>query len=152
MLQQGIMALLLHLIVDYDDALGVDMDQSAADIGVFDVPMKCEVIEVGAIVKETCGGDTTTPIVDFDLRPTAGSDTSRGAADLGHLVLATTPAGKVMYDKVGRGTILYPGQEIVCQLTTAATGSNKTGHVQPYVLVKPLDEVKANLANMVETN
>jgi len=56
-----------------------------------------------------------------------------------------------MYDKAPRGTILYPGQEIVCKVKTQATGTNAAGHARPYILVKPLDETKANLANMVET-
>jgi hypothetical protein len=151
MLQQGIMALPYNGLIDYDDALGVDMDQAAADIGYFIVPMKCELIITGAVITETCAGGTTTPEVDFDLRPTAGSDADRGAADLGHLVLDTTAAGKVMYDKAGRGTILLPGQEIVFELKVAATGTDKAGHVRPFILVKPLDETKANLTNMVET-
>jgi hypothetical protein len=137
--------------IDYDDAAGVDMDQAAGDIGCFIIPFRCQVIMAGAVVTETCAGGTTTPVVDFDLRPTAGSDTSRGAADIGHLVLSTTAAGKVMYDKVAVGTVLEPGQEIVFELKTAATGTSKAGHVRPFVLVQYLPEVLGNLTNMVET-
>lgn len=144
-------ALPLHLAVDYDDALGIDMDQGAADMGVFIVPFRCEVYLAGAIVTETNAGGTTTPIVDFDKRPTAGSDASRGAADIAHLVLSTTVAGKVMYDSVAKATVLEPGQEVVVQLTTAATGGGKAGHIHPFLLVKAIPETLANLSAMVET-
>ncbi|OQA63786.1 MAG: hypothetical protein BWY37_02154 [Firmicutes bacterium ADurb.Bin262] len=149
MLQQGIMALPYDAYIDYDDTLGVDLDQSPADVGFFKIPMKCEIIEVGGIVTETCAGGSTTPEMSFDKRPTAGSDNNR--AEIGLLKLLTTAAGKVMYDKAPRGTILYPGQEIVCKVKTQATGTSAAGHARPYILVKPLDETKANLANMVET-
>lgn len=146
-----LIALPLHLAVDYDDAAGIDTDQAAADMGSFIIPFKCEVALAGATVTETCAGGTTTPVVDFDLRPTAGSDTDRGAADIAHLVLSTTAAGKVMYDKVAVGTVLEPGQEVVVELKTAATGTSKAGHVLPFLLVKQIPEVLGNLSDMVET-
>lgn len=148
MLQQGIMALPYNGVIDYDDPAGVDLDQSPADVGHFIVPMKCEIIEVGAVVTETCAGSSATPEMSFDLRPTAGSDTNR--SEIGLLKFGTLAAGKVMYDKAPRGTILYPGQEIVAEVKTQAAGS-AAGHARPYVLVKPLDETKVNLGNMVET-
>lgn len=143
--------LIPEYLVDYDDALGVDCDQGAADAAVFVIPFKCELLEAGTSVTETCAGGTTTPEVDFDKRPTAGSDASRGAADLGHLVLGTTAAGKVMYDLAGKGTILYPGEEVVCELKTAATGDGKAGHFRPYLLVRHLPETNANLSDKVLT-
>lgn len=142
-------ALPLHLAVDYDDLAGIDMDQTAADMGSFIVPFKCEVFLAGLVVTETCAG-TTTPVVDFDKRPTAGSDTDRGAADIAHFVLSTTAAGKVMYDEVGKGTVLEPGQEVVVQLTTAAA-TGPAGHVKPFLLVNYLPETFANMTDMVET-
>jgi hypothetical protein len=148
MLQQGIMALPYNGVIDYDDAAGVDLDQSPADVGHFIVPMKCEIIEVGAVVTETCVGSSATPEMSFDLRPAAGSDTNR--SEIGLLKFLTAAQGKVVYDKAPKGTILYPGQEIVAEVKTQAVGS-AAGHARPYVLVKPLDETKANLANMVET-
>jgi hypothetical protein len=137
--------------IDYDDALGLDMDQAAGDLGFFIVPFQCQVVLAGAVVTETCAGGTTTPVVAFDKRPTAGSDTSRGAADIGNFVLSTTAAGKVMYDKVAVGTVLAPGDEIVVELVTAATGTSKAGHIRPFLLVEYLPETLANLADMVET-
>jgi hypothetical protein len=146
-----LIALPLHLAIDYDDALGIDTDQSPADMGSFVVPFKCEVFLAGAVVTETCAGGTSTPEVDFDLRPTAGSETDRGAADIAHLVLSTTAAGKVMYDRAAVGTVLTPGEEVMVELKVAAVGTSKAGHVKPFLLVKQIPEVLGNLADMVET-
>jgi len=155
MLRSDILVALPQLLfVDYDDALGVDMDQSPADLGTFIVPFKCEVFLAGAVVTEVCCGADTTPIVDFDLRPTAGSDSDRGAADIGHLILGTSAAGAVMYDEAAKGTVLEPGMEVVFELKTAAAdagGGLQTGHVLPFLLVKVIPEVIGNLADMVET-
>ncbi|MBC2712054.1 MAG: hypothetical protein HGJ94_14040 [Desulfosarcina sp.] len=137
--------------IDYDDTAGIDCDQSPADVASFVIPHKCEVVEAGALVTEACAGATTTPVVDFDLRPTGGSDTGRGAADIAHLVLATTAQGKVMYDLVGQGTILYPGQEVVVQLLTQATGTGAAGHIKPYLTVKYIPEIRANLTGLTLT-
>ena len=144
-------ALPLNLFIDYDDPLGVDADQAAADVGVFQVPYKCEVVQAGLMITETSEGDTTKGVVDFDKRPTCGSDTDRGDGDIGHFVMGTTSAGKVLYDKVAIGTVLYPGDEVVVQLSTAATGTNKAGHFRPFLLVQHIPEVVANLSDMVET-
>ena len=148
MLQQGIMALPYNAAIGYDDVLGVDLDQTPADVGYFIIPMKCEIIEVGAVVTEVCAGSTSTPQLSFDLRPAASSDTDR--EEIGLLKFLTSAVGKVIYDKAPKGTILYPGQEIVAEVKVQAVGT-ASGHCRPYVLVKPLDETKANLDNMVET-
>ena len=132
-----------------DAVAGIDIDQTAVDLAVFAIPFKCSVHEAGVLVTETCAG-TTPGVVDFDLRPTAGSDSSRGAADIAHLLMGTTAAGKVLYDKVAVGTILYPGQEVVVQLTTQpVTGA--AGHIRPYLLVKQIAETDANLTAKVLT-
>ncbi|WP_028316699.1 hypothetical protein [Desulfatibacillum aliphaticivorans] len=141
----------VKLVVDYDDALGVDLDQSPADVAVVAINQNCTLMEVGMLVTETCGGATSTPVVKFDKRPTAGSDSGRGDGDLGVLNLSTTSAGKVMYDHAGRGTRLEAGEEIVVQLTTMADGTGAAGHGRPYVKVRRSDEMPANMANMVET-
>jgi len=140
----------LDLFIDYDDAAGVDCDQSPADVGVFHVPFKCQVVRAQLNVTEVCAGSSTTPIVDFDLRPTLGSDASRGAADIAHFIMGTTAAGKVLYDEVAIGTVLEPGDEVIVQLTTAAVGT-PTGHFRPDLLVQQMPETKANMTDMVAT-
>lgn len=142
-----LIALPLHLAVDFDDAQGIELEQAAKDVGSFIIPYRCEVFLAGVVVCETCVG-AATPVVDFDKRPTAGDDTSRGSADIAHLVLGLTAAGKVMYDRVAKGVVLEPGEEVVVQLTTAATTA---GHCKPFLLVKQIPEVLANLSDMVET-
>jgi hypothetical protein len=143
-------ALPCHLFIDYDDVLGVDCDQSPADVARFVVPSKCQVLLAGLVVTETCVGSSTTPVVVFDKRPTAGSDGSRGAADIANFVLATTAAGKVIYDEVAVGTVLNPGDEVIVELTVQAVGSG-AGHFVPFLLVEYLPETQANLTDMVET-
>jgi hypothetical protein len=143
-----LIALPLHLAVDYDDAQGIELEQGAKDVGSFIIPYRCEVFLAGVVVTETCVG-ATTPVVDFDLRTTAGGDGGgRGAADIAHFVLGLTAAGKVMYDRAAKGTVLEPGSEVVVQLTTAATTA---GHCKPFLLVKQIPEVLGNLSALVET-
>lgn len=141
----------LHLFVDYDDAQGVDCDQAPADVGVFTVPFKCGVLRAQAHITEDCGGTATTPVVKFDKRDTAGTNTGRGDGDIANLVLSTTAAGKAMYDEAAQETLLYPGEEVVVELTTRATGTNAGGHFIPSLLVKHIPETQANLSDTVET-
>ena len=144
------MSLPLHLAVDYNDLLGIDLDQSAADMGSFVIPFRCEVFQAGMMVTETCAGATYTPVVKFDLRPTAGSDTSRGDGDIAELKLLTTAAGKVMIDEVAKGDILEPGEEVVVELATQPVGG-AAGHGIPFLLVKYIPEIPDNLSDIVET-
>lgn len=136
-------------LVDYDDVLGIDIDQAAADVAVFVIPFKCEISMVGLAISEAMAG-TTPGQVDFDIRPTIGSDTLRTAATAGHLMTGTAAIGKLLYDIVGKGTVLYPGQEVVVQIAVRPlTGA--TGHFRPVLVVKPIPEEFTNLTGMVET-
>ena len=144
-------ALQCHLFIDYDDVLGVDADQGAADVARFVVPYKCQVVLAGLVITETCAGADSTPVVAFDKRPTAGSDGSRGAADIANFVCGTTAAGKVLYDLVAVGTVLQPGDEVIVQLVTAAVGVGKAGHFVPFLMVEVLPETIANMTDMVAT-
>lgn len=125
---------------------------ATGDKAVFPIPCKCVVDSVGVVVTTTCAGATTTPVVDFDLRPTAGSDTGRGTGgDVAHLVLGTAAGGKVMYDRAAEGLVLTPGQEVVVECATAATGGTPTGTCRPFLVVRPVAEEPVNLTKMVET-
>lgn len=135
--------------VDYDDVSGIDLAQAAADVAVFTIPFRCQIILAALAISETCGG-TTPGQVDFDLRPTIGSDTDRGAADIAHFLMGTTEAGKVLYDQVAVGTVLEPGQEVVVEIKVQPV-TNDAGHFYPILLVEYLPETLANLSDMVET-
>jgi len=139
----------LHYLVDYDDADGIDADQSPADVGRFVIPFKCQVFMAGLIITEVCAGSTTTPVVDFDLRPTIGSDTDRGAADIAHFICGTTAAGKLLYDEVAKGAVMEVGEEVVVQLVTQAVGGG--GHFIPVLLVRYIPETPDNMSDMTET-
>jgi len=144
-------ALPCALYSGYADAQGIDMDGATGDKAFFQIPFRCQVVLAGVVVTEVCAGSSTTPVVKFDLRPTAGSDTDRGDGDIANLVLSTTAAGKVMYDEDAVGDVLEPGEEVVVELATAAVGGSPTGHVRPFLLVEYLPETLANLSDMVET-
>jgi len=143
-------ALPYHSAVDYDDLLGFDMDQGAADMGSFIVPYSCMVKLAGLVITETNAGATTPGVVKFDKRPTAGSDTNRGDGDIAEFNLGTTAAGKMLYDEVAVGTELNPGEEVVVQLVTQPVGG-AAGHCRPVLLVEYLPETKTNMTNMVAT-
>lgn len=150
MLQQGKVALPCNYLVDFDDTEGIDMDQSPADVAVFPIPFKCTVAYAALMVTEVCAGSTSTPVVKFDKRPTAGSDTDRGDGDIAEIALLTSGAGAFMYDLAGIKTELEPGEEVVVQLEIASVGT-PTGHARPVLIVHPRDEMWDNLANAVET-
>jgi|GEM_PF-1029352 len=145
-----LISLPVFLPLDYNDDHGVDCDQSAADVGIIPIPFKCEVVRAELLVTEVCAGSSSTPVVDFDKRPSAGSDVGRGAADIAHFIMGAIAADNVLYDEAALGTLLEPGDEVVVQLTTAAVGT-PTGHFWPVLLVKMIPETKANISNMVET-
>ena len=141
----------LDLFLDYDDTAGVDCDQTPADVGVFHVPFKCEVVRAQLNITETCAGADATPVTKFDLRPTLGSAASRGDGDIANFVMGTTAQGKVLYDEVALGTVLEPGDEVVVEVTTQAAGVGAAGHFRPDLLVQMIPETKANMADMVAT-
>lgn len=68
--------------------------------------------------------------VKFDLRPTRGSDTSRTDGTVGQLDWATTAtftAGSevsVIYEEFSSPVIVYPGQEVVAEVTDADTSND----------------------------
>ena len=143
-------------LIDYDDTAGIDFNQAPADVALFVIPFKCEVQFAAIAVTETCvSGGVSTPVVKFDRRVTAGSDASRTDGTVANLVLSTTAAGKVVYDLVAVGEtagILYPGDEVVVQLTVSATGTGSpAGHGRPILVVKNIPETQANLSDTVVT-
>jgi hypothetical protein len=128
---------------------------AAADVGFFTVPFKCEVLEAGLVVRIAfVGASIADANVKFDKRPTAGSATLRGDGDIADFKLGVTGGsalGDVMYDLVGQGTTLEPGQEVVVEVVTGIATNASTGSVWPYLTVAHLPEVRDNLSHMTET-
>jgi hypothetical protein len=149
MLQNQKVALPCVKMIDYDDTVGIDLDQTAADVARFVIPFACTVELAALVVTETCAG-TTPGVVKMDKRPTAGSDTDRGDGDIATFNMGTTAAGKMLYDLVAVDTDLEPGDEVVVQISTAPL-TGPAGHFEPVLIVKVRDEIKANLADMVAT-
>jgi hypothetical protein len=127
--------------------LGYDLSDGAANdvVGIFYVPFKCILREVGLYITEAT--DTGASLFYFDkiaigVVPTEDGDC--GAVNLPN----PTVIGKVYYDLVGKGTVLVPGEAIECSFQTDGAGAGK---VVPYVIVEYCPEVKGNLTAMVET-
>lgn len=135
-------------ILGTPEAYGISL-AATGDKMSFPVPFLCEVLYAGLVITATCAGATTTPIVKFDRRPTAGSDTGRGDGDLGGFALGTQAAGKTVYFKPPTRIVLEPGEEVIMQVTTAATGTGAGGSARPILVVRPRDEQFDNLAGMV---
>ncbi len=151
MIPNYVISLIPRLILDYDDAAGIDATQSAADVAVFDVPFNCSVQSAFLLVTATCAGADATPVVKYDKRPTAGSDTGRGDGDIAHFVLGTTAGGSALYDADGLRTSLEPGDQVVVQLVTAAAGVGAAGSFVPVLNVEYSPEMWANISAGVET-
>ena len=133
------------------EALGIDMDQAVADFVVFQVgPVPQELQMVGGTITESVAGTTSKGQFKFDIRPTAGSDVSRGDGDAGSLDCTGATAGQVLYDDTYAGLVLNPGEEVVCQMTTRSEGT-AAGHIRPFVMTRPLDEEPANIDAMVSS-
>ena len=127
---------------------------SAADIHIFTIPFRCKPIRVGFTLTTTVSGGVA-PVVKFDKRPTAGSDTDRGDGDVGTLTFsATGAAGKAYYENTdykedGTGSwvgTLNEGDQVVVQVSTASGGN---GAGIPWLLVEPELERPANNSAMV---
>lgn len=103
---------------------------------------------VGAVITTACTG--TAGVLDFDYRPTAGSDTNRvSSGGVARLNIANTlVAGNVLY-KDGLNQVVKPGAEVVVKLTTAM---GTAGAVTPviYLELQPADR-PGNNANLIAT-
>jgi len=159
------------------EASGCNM-ANTADEAWFDVPFKCRVIYAAMVVTTIIAGDA---VVKFDRRHTAGSDGSdRTDGTIASITLPnTTAVGTMVYDKAAQGSLtkaaadalitaatcragggywdgtncknhpygeLQPGNEVVVQVV-----SGTTGNAAPILVVEMLDEVMANLDNVLET-
>jgi hypothetical protein len=141
-----------RVIIDYDDVVGIDVDQSAADVAIFDIPCNGTILFSALLCTEAITAATTAPVIKLDIRPTAGSDTNRGDGDAGAITLPSgTAIGSVIYDEAGKGEQVSAGDQVVCQYATAASGPSITGHFVPILVIDPEWEMLGNLTGWTET-
>lgn len=129
------------------DALtAVSLAGVADNLRLFKVCQPITVYEIGVFITTAC--TVTSPVVDFDKRITAGSDTGRvdkGVGTMTFPAVASCAISKVARKVLTTPVDLNPGDEVSVQVTTAATA----GAGIPYLLFRPRDEVAANLANYI---
>lgn len=119
---------------------------STGDVLKYVPPYK---VAIRKIVADVTGTEATSLVLALDKRPTAGSDTSRGAADLGSLTFAASNLqGKQVVDTPSSLLTLTPGEEAVLEVTTASS-SDKA--VVITLLVDKISEVDANLSDRSES-
>lgn len=124
----------------------ITSSNATGDKAIFTIPQKCEVVDARVTVE---GTEATACVIAFDRRPLAGSDTGRGAADIGSIALtAANNQGKVFYDLAARGVILDAGDQVVVEVTTASTAAK---NFVAGLMLRYLPEVYANQLDMVET-
>ena len=134
-------------LVDYDDVAGVDCDQAAGDVAIFNIPFKCSLHASQCQISEVCAGSTSTPVVKLDKRPTPDDDTGRGDGDCGAFAFGTAAKGTVFEFRPTSRVELNAGDQVVVQLVTAAVGT-PTGHFRPSLLVQYDPEVQGNMAGI----
>jgi hypothetical protein len=100
-------------------------DASATGDKLTFTPAKAvEVVGFGIIVTTALADAADGLVLKADIRPTAGSDSSRGDGDAGTLTLTQAQAdgkaaGKVVRCRPTSHAVVYPGQQVVLDLTTA---------------------------------
>ena len=141
------------------DNAGIDLAANGnVDCGYFVIPFKCSPYMAGGVVTEGfAGGTSGEGELQFDRRQVAGSDTSRGVADIGRLVFGVTGVsaqGETCYDVAcqNTGVTLEPGMEVIVQQVRGPLGAGEAGHVKPFLLVRYMPESRANLASLQETS
>lgn len=99
-------------------------DASATGDKLTFTPAKAvEIVGFGIIVTTALVDAADGLVMKADIRPTAGSDSGRGDGDAGTMTLtaaqASKAAGKVVRSRPTGPVVVYPGQQVVLELTTA---------------------------------
>jgi len=87
-----------------------------------------------------------TGAVSFDKRPTFGSDTGRGSGDVAVLNLTTAHTGGKAVYKLPTPILIKPGEEVVAEVTDV-TGAADTADI--IIVLAPTSEQPANVTAMV---
>lgn len=129
-----------HIFVEQIN--GLDLNASPADLGLFLVPAKFELLQVGVHPRADVAG---APRVKFDVQ--LANLGARGDGDAGDVTCTANTGGQITYDEAGR-QIIDAGSQIVVQLITAAGGA-LTGDV--YIVGRWLSDIPGNEADLIET-
>ena len=133
--------------------VGVTADDLAATgdaAHYWDVVAPIAVVRIGAVITTVCVSSAAI-VVAADRRILTASDTGRvNGLDSGGTgvltIAATAAAGKVYYQDFTPGVDLDPGDQIIFEVTTAATTSGAARYFVDFI---DRDEVPANLSDMV---
>lgn len=127
-----------------------DLSAAAADHAVWAPGTPIRVVGFGFVCVEVVGDATTAAVVSLDLRPTVGSDTNRAEKET--LTIDNRAAGTVV--RTAHASFapfdVDPGQELVFEHKTAASGGTTTGTGHYFVEYYHQPEVPANFTNVVE--
>lgn len=89
----------------------------------FTPAMPVEIVEFGIIVTTALVDAAGGLVLKADVRPTAGSDTSRTDGTAGTMTLTSTQAnrsaGQVVRSRPASPLTVLPGQQVILELTTA---------------------------------
>lgn len=126
-----------------------DLSGPAADYRTWIPGFPITIYKLGFVVTTTIAADTTAPVVSFDRRITAGSDTGR--VEIGTITVAdTVAAGKTVVEDLATPVILGLGEELVFEhKTQAADGSAAAGAGHYFVVYQPLAAIDTSDANYV---
>lgn len=115
-----------------------DADMSGTgDQGTFTPAVPVEIVEFGYIITTVVVDAAGGLVLKADVRPTAGSDTSRTDGTAGTLTLTTAQcnaltAGRVMRSRPTSPLTVLSGQQVVLELTTAPD----SGAGLPYIVYR----------------
>lgn len=116
---------------------------AAGDKATFSFAYNAKIVACGLIVR---GNDAGGATVAFDKRVLAGSDTGRGAADIGEITIpASNQQGKYLYEDLSdSGIEVAAGDEIVVEVTAEAVTALQAVAV---IELLRLHESRANLSD-----
>jgi hypothetical protein len=129
-----------------EDAVSVAATADIAQWAPVCVPHRIHMI---AIALNATPGDAG--VVKFDLRPTVGSDTNRTDGTVGIINLATShtftagSAQPVIYEELDEPFVVYPGQEVIAQVTDASANATAV-HIGLWV--EPVYERPGNIVDL----
>ena len=133
-------------VLTYQGTAGIATN-STGDKWIFNIPFKCELVRA-ALVVEGSSANATAAVVKFDIRVTAGTDTGRGDGDAGVLskTASVSQQGKMLYEDPAARVTMYPGYQVVVEVTTADGAANA---MCPILYLREVPEVPANITAMV---